>query len=331
MRSSSSSSSTIRGLYCCRFTPYTTTSANSTLPFRHDLRYHFATRITLHDQRLHDRFARLTAARQTPILRGGGGVATTTTLPIIGIPCRNDRSVKYNGTAIYGQSVAYTKAIVQAGGVPFLIPLDLPEPSLRHLYDMTSGILLAGGGDIDPAVYGGAGHATIRDVEPNRDRAEITITRWAVADGRPLLGVCRGIQVIAVAAGGTLIEDIPSEVPDALPHKRPTGADREAGETGIVQLVRLTESSRLADIVGEEAISVNSIHHQAVRAVPAPFEIVGRSADGLAEAIEHRGHPFLVGVQWHPEQLVGSDESARRIFRAFVLACGDATVTVAPR
>ena len=247
-------------------------------------------------------------------------MATTTGLPVIGIPCRNDRSMKYNGTAIYAQSVAYTKAIVQAGGVPFLIPLDLPEPSLRHLYDITNGILLAGGGDIDPAIFHGAGHATIRDVEPNRDQAEIAITRWSVAEGRPLLGICRGIQVIAVAAGGTLIEDIPSEAPDAVPHKRPKGAEREAGETGIVHPVRLTMSSRLANIVGAESVSVNTIHHQAVRTVPPPFDVVGRSPDGLVEAIEHRDHRFVIGVQWHPEQLVGSDESALRIFGAFVEA-----------
>jgi putative glutamine amidotransferase len=242
-------------------------------------------------------------------------------LPIIGVPCRNDRSEKYNRTPIYAQSVAYMQAIVQAGGVPFLIPLNLPAPSLRRLYDQTSGIFLAGGGDIDPPVYGGGMHATIRDIEPDRDRDETAITRWALADGRPLLGICRGSQVIAVAAGGSLIQDIPSEVPGAVLHAKPQGSEHERPNAGIVHPVSLTPASRLAGIVRGSTISVNSFHHQAVRTVPSPLEIVGRTSDGLVEAIEHRDHPFLIGVQWHPELLIGSVESAVQIFRAFISAC----------
>ena len=248
-------------------------------------------------------------------------MTTNASLPLIGLPCRNDRSAKYDGTPVHAQSVAYAQAIVRASGVPFLIPLNLPQPSLRRLYDLAAGILLAGGGDIDPSAYGGMMHETLRDIEPDRDRDEITITRWAMADRKPLIGICRGIQVIAVAAGGSLIQDIPSEGPGLVLHKKLRNAEQERPDEDIVHTISLAPSSRLARIVGAGTISVNSFHHQAVRAVPSPFEIVGHASDGVIEAIEHRDHPFLIGVQWHPELMPGSPVSAAGIFSAFVQAC----------
>ncbi|TVQ19840.1 MAG: gamma-glutamyl-gamma-aminobutyrate hydrolase family protein [Spirochaetaceae bacterium] len=250
-------------------------------------------------------------------------MTTATGLPLIGLPCRNDRSLEYNETPVYAQSVVYMRAIVQAGGVPFLIPLNLPRPSLRRLYDVASGILLTGGGDIDPPIYGAGMDATLGDVQPDRDRDEIAITRWAMADRRPLMGICRGIQVIAVTAGGSLIQDIPSEVPGAVLHAEPKGAEQGQPNADVVHTIAAPASSRLAQIVGAETISVNSFHHQAVRAVPAPLKVVGTSPDGMVEAIEHPDHPFLIGVQWHPELLIDSQESAVRIFCAFVQACSD--------
>ncbi len=248
-------------------------------------------------------------------------MTTPAVLPLIGLPCQNDRSAQYDGTPVYAQSVTYAQAIVAAGGVPFMIPLNLPRPSLRRLYDLTAGILLAGGGDIDPTVYGARIHATLGDVQPDRDRDELEITRWAVADRRPLLGICRGIQVIAVATGGSLIQDIPSEVSDAVLHTKPKAAEPRRPDSAIYHAISLTPSSRLAEIVEAGTMTVNSFHHQAIRTVPSPFEIVGRSSDGVVEAIEHCDHPFLIGVQWHPELMTGKHESAVRIFRAFVQAC----------
>ena len=248
-------------------------------------------------------------------------MTTQTRLPLIGIPCRNDHSLNYHDTPVYAQSVVYMKAIVRAGGVPFLIPLNLPRPSLRRLYDLTAGILLAGGGDIDPPIYGGRRQRTLGDIQPDRDHDEITITRWALADRRPLMGICRGMQVIAVAAGGSLIQDIPPEVPGSVLHTKLKNTEQERSDTGVVHTVSLTPASRLAAIVGADSITVNSFHHQAVRAVPSPFDIVAYTADGVVEAIEHHDHPFLIGVQWHPELMVEPQEPGVRVFSAFVEAC----------
>jgi len=248
-------------------------------------------------------------------------VKTPIGLPLIGLPCRNDRSVQYDGTPVYAQSVAYARAVTEAGGVPFLIPLNLPLPSLRRLYDIAAGILLAGGGDIDPTTYGATRHATLGDVQRDRDRDELEIARWAMADRRPLMGICRGIQVIAVAAGGSLIQDIPSQVLSGIQHAQPRAAKPARPDSETVHSISLTPSSRLAEIVGTSTILVNSHHHQAVRSVPSAFRVVACSSDGVVEAIEHQEHPFLIGVQWHPELMVASDESAARIFSAFVQAC----------
>ncbi len=242
-----------------------------------------------------------------------------TTEPLIGIPCRRDRSGNYRLKPILAQAPAYIPAVVQAGGVPFLIPLDLPETGLRQLYGLADGLLLAGGGDVDPARYGAGPHPTLGDVQPERDALEITLTRWAAAEGKPLLAICRGIQVVSVALGGTLWQDIPSQLPKAVLHRK--GKPGENPPDFLAHPVRLTPTSRLVDILQAGVVLTNSLHHQAVRTVAEPLTVAGYSADGIIEAVEIPGHPFFVGVQWHPELLVGDMESARRLFRAFVSAC----------
>jgi len=240
--------------------------------------------------------------------------------PLVGIPCRHDRSVSYSRKPVYAQGELYLRRIVEAGGTPFLIPLDLPEKSLRALYDLADGILLAGGGDIEPSLYGGALQPYLRDVHPTRDRDEIAVARRATAERKPLLGICRGVQVLAVAAGGSLVQDVPSELPEATLHRKANEKKDDPDETFLAHAVLLSPSSRLVRIVGTDTIRVNSLHHQAVAAVPAPWQVVGRSTDGVNEAIEQPSHPFMIGVQWHPELLAPEHESARRLFQAFVTA-----------
>ncbi len=242
-------------------------------------------------------------------------------LPLIGLLCRHDRSLNYRRKPINAQGEPYLRAIAQAGGIPFLIPLNLPESSLRTLYDLAAGIVLTGGGDVEPSLYGGQPHPTLGDVQPDRDHDEITVARWAATEGKPLLGICRGIQVIAVAAGGTLIQDIPSQLPAATLHQYAYNTERSQPETYLAHAVELAPACRLAYIVESETIWTNSLHHQAVEAVPVPWQIMGRSTDGVVEVIEKPDHPFFIGVQWHPEVLVAEQESARRIFTAFVQAC----------
>jgi putative glutamine amidotransferase len=192
---------------------------------------------------------------------------------------------------------------------------------MRTLYDLAAGILLTGGGDIDPALYGQEPNAKLVDVQADRDQEEITISRWAAADAKPLLGICRGVQVMAVAAGGTLCQDLPSLMPEATLHNYAYCTEGSNAWDYIAHEVELTPSCRLSQILQTRRLGVNSLHHQAVESIPEPFQIVGRSSDGVVEVIELPGHPFYCGVQWHPEILVAEHETARRIFRGFVEVC----------
>ncbi len=240
--------------------------------------------------------------------------------PKIGLLCRHDRSLNYRQKPIYAQNEPYIQAVSQAGGIPFLIPLNLPESSLRTLYDLADGLVLTGGGDVEPSLYHHNPHPTQGDVQPDRDRDEITVARWAAAEGKPLLGICRGIQVIAVAAGGELWQDLPSQLPEANLHRYAYNNQNAHPDDYLIHAVELAPSCRLAQIVGSDPIWTNSMHHQAVKHVPEPFRVTGRASDGVVEVVEHPGHPFFIGVQWHPEVLTHQHESARQIFKAFVEA-----------
>lgn len=241
--------------------------------------------------------------------------------PKIGMLCRHDRSLNYGQKPIYAQGEPYIRAISQAGGIPFLIPLNLPESSLRTLYDLAAGVILTGGGDVEPSLYHQEPHSTQGDVQPDRDQDEITVARWAATEGKPLLGICRGIQVMAVSTGGTLWQDVPSELPQATLHDYAYNNNNSHPEDYLAHAVELTPSSRLARILETGTVWTNSLHHQAVKSVAEPFQITGQTTDGVVEVIEHTAHPFCIGVQWHPEVLIDQQQAARQIFKAFVEAC----------
>ncbi|MFQ5578325.1 MAG: gamma-glutamyl-gamma-aminobutyrate hydrolase family protein, partial [Anaerolineae bacterium] len=215
--------------------------------------------------------------------------------PVIGIPCRHDTSGRYTGRPINAQNTAYTRAIIWAGGIPVLIPLELDEAALRTVYKLCGGILLTGGGDVNPHLYRQSPHPSIQDVQAERDRVEITLARWAAADCKPLLGICRGIQVMAVAVGGTLVQDIPSQVGAAVRHDNFYDNDGYARDY-LAHPVHLNSESRLAQLLQTETLPVNSLHHQAIQALPEPYQIVGRAADGVPEALDLPEHPFFCGV-----------------------------------
>jgi putative glutamine amidotransferase len=243
--------------------------------------------------------------------------------PLIGIPCYHDKSSSYSQSPVNAQFETYLSAISQAGGIPFLIPLNLERLALRQLYDLSSGILLAGGGDIDLALYGQTPQTKLYSVQPDRDQLEMTLSRWAADEGKPTLGICRGIQVMAVAAGGTLCQDLPTQKPTATLHNYIYQTEGTNAVDHLAHEVEFTSTSRLAQILQTNTMWVNSLHHQAVESVPAPLQITGCSSDGVVEVIEHPEHPFFYGVQWHPELLVAAHQSARRIFEAFVAVCAN--------
>lgn len=239
--------------------------------------------------------------------------------PIIGLSCRFDVSARYRGRDINSQNTSYIRAVQAAGGTPFLIPLDLPENGLRRLFDLSDGILLSGGGDINPVHYNEEQHPTVGGVQDERDRTEMLLSYWATAENKPLLGICRGFQVMGVAAGGSMVQDILSQLDNVQRHNY-TNIDEKPRDY-YAHRVKLERNSRLAAILETTDLAVNSLHHQALKVVPKPFQVTGYADDGIIEVIEVPEHRFCLGVQWHPEELYPTDDAAKRIFTAFVDAC----------
>ena len=214
----------------------------------------------------------------------------------------------------------YRDAVIAAGGEPILIDGTGPETTAHALAGF-DGLLLPGGTDVDPSAYGGRPHPAVDVAHPKRDAFELEAARIAKRSGLPTLAICRGMQVVNVALGGTLFEDIPDqyEPPNGLRLRHQQTPDFGRHET--THEVDVRQGSTLASIAGAAAIRVNSLHHQAVRRVAYGLEPVAHARDGIVEAFELRsGHPFFVGVQWHPEELVGADEPSRKLFSSFVAA-----------
>jgi putative glutamine amidotransferase len=235
--------------------------------------------------------------------------------PLIGIPSRHDQS-SGSGSPTLAQSRTYVEAVATAGGAPVLIPLDLDEGALRAIYERLDGLLLTGGVDVHPRHYGETIHEKCGQIDEARDRVELTLTRWALAESLPILAICRGIQVLNVAAGGTLYQDIASQVPGSLKHDYWPDYPRNL----LPHQVTVSSDSHLAAILGGTQVAVNSLHHQAIKDPAPDFTVVARSPDSLIEAIETNDHPFALGVQWHPEELVEDVPLMRRLFEDFVSA-----------
>jgi len=235
--------------------------------------------------------------------------------PIIGIPIEQRSNGQEAG---YGINQSYCRAVAAAGGAPLLIPLD--DQVARRLLGICDGLLLPGGGDIEPSVYGGSDGHLAHGIDTERDRVELLLTRQAVAR-MPLFGICRGIQVLNVALGGSLIVDLPTTVSHALRHATPKGV---SPATRMHQ-VTVKAGTLLADCLGlngtGEDVPVNSSHHQAVDRLGAGLEIVARSPDGVIEGIEGTDGAFVLGVQWHPERLADTDSQMAGLFRRFVEVC----------
>lgn len=209
--------------------------------------------------------------------------------------------------------LTYVDALRRAGALPLVLP---PHPEdAAELMKSIDGIMLAGGRDIDPELFGEIRHPSVKPMDPRRQSGELALARHAREAGVPTLGICLGMQTMAVAAGGELIQDIPTSFDDALRH--------ETDESGIrvTHQIRVEPGTRLASILGERTLDVNSSHHQAVRTPGAGMRISAHAGDGIIEGIEDPDHRFYVGVQWHPEEMV-HEESADALFRAFAEAAG---------
>jgi putative glutamine amidotransferase len=235
-------------------------------------------------------------------------------VPVIGITGRIEQSVRLPSMPIISMSRSYVRAVAIAGGAPVVTVPHAEEAALRAVFARLDGLLLSGGGDVLPAFYGEDDSGLLWAVDEQRDQTELTLARWALSEGLPLLAICRGTQVLNVAAGGTLIQDIATGVPDSLTHS--TVAVHPPG--GVAHAARLVQGSRLSRLFGTGEIGVNSAHHQAVKDLGAGLVVTARAPDGVIEGIEAPDHPFCVGVQWHPETMLETQSRMLRLFEALV-------------
>jgi putative glutamine amidotransferase len=232
--------------------------------------------------------------------------------PLIGVS--TSITVGANPERAYVNS-AYLHAVQQAGGVPVALPPQLSSASMRQLAGDLQGLLLTGGGDMDPALFGETPHATLYDVAPSRDTLETSVLHVALDRGLPVLAVCRGLQVLNVALGGSLHQDVGTDPGTQLAHSQKEPRDQPTHK------VKLTPGCRLAATLGADELEVNSMHHQAIKRLGRGLTAVAWAPDQIVEGAEI-GDPsrFVLGVQWHPEELVGHSEPARRLFAALVAA-----------
>jgi putative glutamine amidotransferase len=215
---------------------------------------------------------------------------------------------------------AYVRVLTNAGAVPWLLPLLRDdETTLRLVYEQLDAVFLTGGVDVDPTTYGEERHELCDRSDPARDWVEIHLVRWALADGKPILGVCRGIQLINVACGGSLYQHVPDQLPQAMKHDSFPAATNFTRDH-LAHVVEVDPSSRLGRLMGSPEIQVNSMHHQGIKRLASSLRPSAHAPDGLIEGVEGRNGQYLLAVQWHPEELVETHPSMRRLFTDFVEA-----------
>lgn len=219
----------------------------------------------------------------------------------------------------YMVSSVNVEAIDQAGGMPVILPYLLDNQDLEQLADKLDGLYATGGDDIDPSLFGEEPHPRLGTIIPKRDQFEITLMKKMLDRNKPILGVCRGSQILNIAAGGDMYQDIYAQIDrDLLQHAQK--APREHGS----HIVHVVKKSLLHHITGMEKFRVNSIHHQANRDVPDFFQISGKAGDGVIEAVESTKHHFVLGIQWHPEAMAAAnDEASLKIYQHFIDACSN--------
>jgi putative glutamine amidotransferase len=241
--------------------------------------------------------------------------------PIIGLATQSLDAIPGKLPTCWIMGQRYVRVLASAGAVPLLIPLlDGDEETLRLTYDQLDGVFLTGGVDVDPACYGEPRHERCDRADVARDWVEINLVRWALADRKPILGVCRGLQVINVACGGTLYQHIPDEYCSRVKHDNfptATGYSRDY----LAHAVKVDAQSRLVRLLGDETL-VNSMHHQAVKRLAPGLRATAFAPDGLIEGVEIETGHYLVGVQWHPEELADAHASHRALFTDFLTASG---------
>lgn len=228
--------------------------------------------------------------------------------PVIGITASHDNEYRE-----YRLKKKYSEAIYNAGGIPFILPVITEKKLIKLYIEKIDGLLLSGGLDVDPLIYGENPLPTNGSIDPERDLFELDLFKEAHSKGIAILGICKGCQIINIAAGGTLYQDIYNQIEGVLKHKQ------EAPRWYPTHRVNIDKGTYLYHIIEKEKIRVNSIHHQAIKKVGPGFIVSARSDDGVIEAIEEKnGFRFIIGVQWHPETMWGNYSENYILFKEFI-------------
>lgn len=228
--------------------------------------------------------------------------------PVIGIFGVIDSEGKHSLT------LNYIKAISSSGGIPVILPSVSREEDIARLVDMCDGFCFTGGVDIHPKYYGEEKLDVCGEIHDPRDVFEMWAIRHVLESGKPLIGICRGEQLINVALGGSLYQDLPTDRPSDIDHRQ-TAPRSETTHTASV-----LPGTPFAELLGVETVNVNTIHHQAIKRLGEGLRAMAVASDGVVEAIYHESHPYLRAYQWHPEALYESDEASVRIFNDFIRA-----------
>ena len=244
--------------------------------------------------------------------------------PRVGVPYRTRNEEVKGERAKYEK---YLHSIVQAGGAPVEISLALPQNELQALAETLDAIVLPGSpADVHPALYGAARHPESARPDADLERTDIALLEHAFAEGKPVLAICYGMQILNVYLGGSLIQDIPSELRTAIQHSPAKNSGTSEPGPELVHTVRFAPDSRIAKTFGALEAKVNSSHHQSIREPGRNLRIVGRAPDGVVEAVEWTGDSnWVTGVQWHPERMTG-DASAQTLFRELIATARGAAV-----
>jgi putative glutamine amidotransferase len=234
-------------------------------------------------------------------------------IPLIGVATW--RTTSPSGYPQVSISEAYVRALDQAGACPLLLPTGLDIESLQAILPRLDGVLFTGGGDIAPAFYNAPDHPKVEGVDLERDRLELDLLERAAGEGLPYFGICRGLQLVNVGLGGTLYADILAQRPGAMNHDWDADHPRDY----LSHTIEVQPDSRLAGILGQSSVRVNSLHHQGIDRLAPGLLPAACAPDGLIEAVEQPDHPFGLAVQWHPENLT-AHEPMRGLFKAFAAA-----------
>ncbi len=229
--------------------------------------------------------------------------------PIIGILVEIDDELTAKA------QIAYSNAIEKSGGVPIVLPYVNNAETIENFVRLCDGFVFSGGADVHPKRYGEQIKPTCEKVQAYRDELEFKVFEQAIKTKKPILGICRGMQFINVALGGTLYQDIPTELPMQLPHRQ------EKEKYSLFHDVQILTNTPLFHLIGKPTVLANSLHHQAIKTLGAGLKIMAVTKDEMIEAVYLQEERYVRAYQWHPERLYEENEDNRRIFDDFIKAC----------